>query len=121
MSASVEVGEDSRARGVENSFQKIDLRIATVLACEKVEKSDKLLKFRLKVGGEERIVLSGIAAHYTPEDLIGKQLVLLKNLAPRKIRGIESQGMLLCAALDDDSALKLLTVDGFISDGAQIS
>jgi methionyl-tRNA synthetase len=102
-------------------FRKLDLRVATVLSCELVDKSDKLLKFRLKVGEEERTVLSGIAAHYKPEELIGKQLVLLKNLAPRKIRGLESQGMLLCAALDDDSSLKLLTVEGFISDGAQIS
>lgn len=102
-------------------FQKIRLRTALVLSCEKVEKSDKLLKFRLKVGEEERTVLSGIAGHYSPADLVGKTLVLLSNLAPRKIRGIESQGMLLCAAEDDDSALSLLTVEKPIRDGADIS
>ncbi len=102
-------------------FQKIKLRTAKVLACEKVEKSDKLLKFRLKVGQEERTVLSGIAQHYKPEDLIGRTLVLLANLPPRKIRGVESQGMLLCAANEDDSVLKLLTVDEGMPDGADIS
>jgi len=102
-------------------FQKIRMRVARVLACEKVEKSDKLLRFTLKVGEEERTVLSGIAAHYRPEDLVGRQLVLLYNLAPRKIRGVESQGMLLCAASDDDSVLKLLTVDEGAPDGADIS
>jgi len=102
-------------------FQKLRLKTATVLACEKVKKSDRLLQFRLKVGEEERTVLSGIAEHYRPEDLIGKQVVLLSNLAPRKIRGIESHGMLLVAAQKDDSVLKLLTVDAGIPDGADIS
>ena len=102
-------------------FQKLRLKTATVLACEKVKKSDRLLQFRLKVGEEERTVLSGIAEHYRPEDLIGKQVVLLSNLAPRKIRSIESHGMLLVAAQEDDSVLKLLTVDAGIPDGADIS
>ena len=102
-------------------FQKVKLRTALVISCEKVEKSDKLLKFRLKVGEEERTVLSGIAGHYSPDALVGKTLVLLSNLAPRKIRGVESQGMLLCAAEDDDSNLSLLTVEKPIRDGADIS
>ncbi|HPA61566.1 MAG TPA: methionine--tRNA ligase subunit beta, partial [Clostridia bacterium] len=102
-------------------FQKLRLKTATVLACEKVKKSDRLLQFRLKVGEEERTVLSGIAEHYRPDDLIGKQVVLLSNLAPRKIRGIESHGMLLVAAQEDGSVLKLLTVDAGIPDGADIS
>ena len=106
--------------GIED-FRKMDLRVAKVLTCEKVEKSDKLLKFTLKVGDEERTVLSGIAQHYQPEALIGKKLVLLSNLAPRKIRGHVSQGMLLCAASDDDRTLRVLTVDGDIEDGAEIS
>ena len=66
-------------------------------------------------------MLSGIAQHYKPEDLIGRTLVLLANLPPRKIRGVESQGMLLCAANEDDSVLKLLTVDEGMPDGADIS
>jgi methionyl-tRNA synthetase len=102
-------------------FDKLSLKVATVLSCEKLENSDKLLKFRLKVGEEERTVLSGIALYYQqPEHLIGRKLVFLSNLAPRKIRGVISQGMLLSAALPEDSALKLLTVDGDIPDGADI-
>jgi len=106
--------------GIED-FGKLDLRVALVLKCEKVEKSDKLLKLTLKVGEEERTVLSGIAQHYAPESLVGKKVVLLKNLVPRKIRGHLSQGMVLCAATDDDSVLKVLTVDGDMEDGAQVS
>ncbi|HSK69520.1 MAG TPA: methionine--tRNA ligase, partial [Candidatus Limnocylindria bacterium] len=104
-----------------DEFRRLDLRVATVLSCEKAEKSDKLLKFRLKVGEEERTVLSGIAAHYQPETLIGRKVVLLYNLAPRKIRGVESRGMLLCAAEEGDAVLRLLGVDGDIADGSRIS
>ena len=106
--------------GIED-FGKLDLRVARVLACEKVKKSDKLLKFTLKVGAEERTVLSGIAEYYAPESLVGKKLVLLANLAPRKIRGVESQGMLLSAFSEGEKTLRVLTVDGDIEDGAQIS
>ncbi|NLD33741.1 MAG: methionine--tRNA ligase [Clostridiales bacterium] len=104
-----------------DDFDKLDLRVAEVLACEKVPKSDKLLNFTLKVGEETRTVLSGIAQFYQPEQLVGKKVVLLANLAPRKIRGIESQGMILSAALDDDSALSLLTTQSDIAPGASIS
>ena len=92
-----------------------------MVACEKVPKSDKLLKFTLSLGEEQRTVLSGIAEHYQPTELVGKQVVLLANLAPRKIRGILSEGMILCAANGDDTKLKLLTVDGDMEDGAYIS
>ena len=102
-------------------FEHLQLVVAKVLACEKVPKADKLLCFKLKVGNTERTVVSGIAKYYKPEELIGKKVVLLANLAPRKIRGIESNGMLLCAATADDTALRLLTVDGDIPDGCAIS
>ena len=102
-------------------FDKLDLRIATVLACEPLPKSDKLLKFTLQVGGETRTVLSGIAKFYQPEDLVGKQVVLLANLAPRKIRGVESQGMILSAAELEDASLKLLTTEAPIASGSGIS
>lgn len=102
-------------------FERLQLVVAKVLACEKVPKADKLLCFKLKVGNTERTVVSGIAKYYKPEELIGKKVVLLANLAPRKIRGIESNGMLLCAATADDTALRLLTVDGDIPDGCAIS
>ena len=103
-----------------DDFKKIDMRVAEVLACERAPKADKLLQFTLKVGKETRTVLSGIAMHYQPEQLVGKKLVLLANLAPRKIRGIESKGMLLCAE-DDQNNLCLLTVDGDIASGSGIS
>lgn len=104
-----------------DDFDKLTLRVARVVACEKVPKSDKLLKFTLSLGEEQRTVLSGIAEHYQPTELVGKQVVLLANLAPRKIRGILSEGMILCAANGDDTKLKLLTVDGDMEDGAYIS
>lgn len=78
-----------------DDFEKIDLRVATVLASEKVPRADKLLKLTLKLGNEERVILSGIAEHYTPEEMVGKHVIVVANLAPRKMRGIQSQGMLL--------------------------
>lgn len=101
-------------------FEKIQLVVAKVLECEKVPKADKLLMSTLKVGDTERVVVSGIAKFYTPEEMVGKKVVLLANLAPRKIRGVESHGMLLCAANADDSKLSLLTVDSDMEDGCEI-
>ena len=83
-----------------SDFEKLDLRVVKVMECEKVPKTDKLLKFKLQLGTEERTVLSGIAQFYSPEDLIGKQLILIANLKPAVIRGIESKGMLLSAEKD---------------------
>ncbi len=80
-----------------DDFSKMDLRVATIITAEKVEKADKLLKLTLDTGIDQRTVVSGIALHYKPEDIIGQQVVLLSNLAPRKIRGIESKGMILMA------------------------
>ena len=101
-------------------FEKVQLVVAKVLKCEKVPKADKLLMSTLKVGDTERVVVSGIAKFYTPEEMVGKKVVLLANLAPRKIRGVESHGMLLCAANADDSKLSLLTVDSDMEDGSEI-
>ncbi len=102
-----------------DDFAKIQLKVARVLACETVNKSNKLLHLTLKVGEETRTVLSGIAKQYKPEDLVGRQVVLLYNLAPRAMRGIESQGMVLAAG--DGDEVRLLTVDGEIADGSDIS
>ena len=89
-----------------------------MLECVKVEKSNKLLQFRLSFGADgERTILSGIAKYYQPEDLIGKQIVAITNLAPRKIAGIESQGMIL-SALDNAGNLRLMTVGEGVEDGA---
>ena len=103
-----------------DEFEKVQLVVAKVLKCEKVPKADRLLKSTLLVGDEERVVVSGIAEHYTPEEMVGKKVVLLANLAPRKIRGVESHGMLLCAANADESKLSLLTVDSDMEDGCEI-
>lgn len=93
-------------------FSKLDLRVVEVLDCSKVEKADKLLQFKLKMGDEVRTVVSGIAKFYDdPAALIGKKLVLVANLAPKKIRGIVSHGMLLSAATDDDSLLEVLQIN----------
>jgi len=103
-----------------DDFEKLQLVVAKVLKCEKVPKADKLLMSTLKVGDTERVVVSGIAKFYTPEEMVGKKVVLLANLAPRKIRGIESHGMLLCAASADGSRLRLLSVEGDMEDGCEI-
>ncbi len=101
-------------------FAKLDLRVATVLAAEPVEGSSKLLKLSIRVGGEQRTLAAGIAAFYSPEQLVGKKIIVVYNLAWRKLKGIESQGMLLAASPDDDSQVKLLTVDGGAEDGWKI-
>jgi methionyl-tRNA synthetase len=80
-----------------DDFAKLDLRVGTILQAEKVAKADKLLKLLVDIGTEQRTVVSGIAMHFAPEDIIGKQVTLVANLAPRKMRGIESQGMILMA------------------------
>ena len=99
-------------------FAKIDLRVAKVLEAEKVEGADKLLKLKLEMGSEIRQVVSGIAKHYSPEDLSGKYVLLVANLKPVKLRGIESQGMILAAS--DDKNLVLATLDGFMESGARV-
>jgi methionyl-tRNA synthetase len=81
-----------------DDFAKIDLRAATILEAQKVPKADKLLQLCLDLGTEQRTVLSGIAEHFSPEEIIGRQVTLVANLAPRKMRGIESQGMILMAS-----------------------
>lgn len=114
----VEVKKEKPTIAIDD-FSKIELKVARVTACEPVKKSDKLLQLTLDVGGETRTVLSGIAKHYKPESLLGKQVVLLSNLAPRTMRDVESQGMVLAASEGD--TLKLLTVDGDIAEGSEIS
>ena len=89
-------------------FEKIDLRVVKVLECEPVKKAKKLLKLKFDLNGEERQVISGIAMHYKPEELVGKYVVLVANLKPVTLRGELSQGMILAAATDDDSVLKLV-------------
>ena len=92
-----------------DDFAKLDLRTAIVTAAEKVEKTEKLLKLTVDLGTEQRTIVSGIAQFYTPEDMVGRTVILIANLKPAKIRGIESHGMLLAASNADKSALSLVT------------
>ncbi|HHE31465.1 MAG TPA: methionine--tRNA ligase subunit beta, partial [Chlorobaculum parvum] len=103
-----------------DDFQKIDLRVARVIACEPVKKANKLLRLKLQVGTEQRQVLSGIAQHYKPEELVGKNVVLVANLADRTIRGELSQGMILAVEADDGS-LFLLEPQGEGINGNSVS
>ena len=98
-------------------FEKIDLRVVKVIDCEPVKGAKKLLKLKVDLGGEERQVVSGISKYYKPEDLIGKNVVLVANLKPVKLRGELSQGMILAAATDDDSVLSVVN-PGDLSSGS---
>ncbi|MDV3506591.1 methionine--tRNA ligase [Elizabethkingia anophelis] len=102
-----------------DDFGKIDLRTATILEAEKVEKADKLLKFKVDTGVDIRTVVSGVAESFNPEELIGKQVMILLNLAPRKIRGIESQGMFLLTT-KPDGKLSFVTPDEPVENGIEI-
>jgi methionyl-tRNA synthetase len=102
-----------------DEFARIDLRVAKVLAAEKVEGSDKLLKLQIQVSGQERQIVAGIAQHYSPEQLLGKEIVVLANLKPAKLRGLLSEGMLL-AASNDQGQLALLIPETPIGEGAKI-
>lgn len=96
-----------------DEFARMDLRVAEVIACEKMPKADKLLILRVKLGEEERTVVSGIAKHYAPEDLIGKKVILVANLKPTKLRGTMSEGMILAAS--DENEVEVLTVNNVAS------
>jgi methionyl-tRNA synthetase len=103
-----------------DDFAKLDIRVATVLKAEKMPKSDKLLKLLLDTGIDERVVLSGIAKHFSPEEVVGKQVCVLCNLAPRKMMGEMSNGMILMAE-DKDGSLKFIEPSATIWNGAKIS
>ena len=112
--------EENKKAPIEiDDFAKVELKIAKVLACEKVEKSKKLLKLTVKVGEETRTVVSGIALAYSPEEMIGKKLAMITNLKPAKLCGIVSEGMIICAE-DKDGKLAFLTPEKDIDDGSQI-
>ncbi|MBE6007788.1 MAG: methionine--tRNA ligase [Lachnospiraceae bacterium] len=102
-----------------DDFDKIELRTGTVLHCEKVEGSKKLLKSQIKIGNEVRQILSGIAKYYTPEEMVGKNVVVVANLAPRKMMGFESHGMVLCAS-DDKGNLTVVSPEKAIDPGSEV-
>ncbi len=103
-----------------DDFAKIDLKVGTILSAVKVEKADKLLKLEVDLGFEKRTIVSGIALHFSPEEIINKQVVVVANLAPRKMRGIESNGMILMAE-DDGGKLHFVKPEAVINAGAGVS
>lgn len=103
-----------------DDFMKIDMRVGTILEAEKVEKADKLLKLKVDTGIDVRTIVSGIAESFSPEEIIGKQVTVLVNLAPRKIRGIESQGMLLLTD-KENGKLTFLVPEEQTGNGVQVS
>jgi methionine--tRNA ligase beta chain len=103
-----------------DDFAKIDLKVGTIISAEKVEKADKLLKLQIDLGFETRTVVSGIALHFSPADIVGKQVVVVANLAPRKMRGIESNGMILMAE-DAEGKLKFVAPDAGVNNGSGVS
>ena len=100
-------------------FEKLDIRVGTVKACERVPKADKLLKLTIADGLDDRTIVSGIAKHYAPEDLVGRQVCFIANLPPRKLRGIESQGMILSAE-NFNGELSVITVDREVKPGSEV-
>ncbi len=103
-----------------SDFEKLDIRVGSVLECVKVPKADKLLQFTIADGMEKRTIVSGIAAYYpNPEELVGKQVCFVANFAPRKLRGIESQGMIL-SAQDADGSLSVITTGKTVKEGSRV-
>ncbi len=103
-----------------DDFMKIDLKVAEIKACEDIEGADKLYKLTIDAG-EERTIAAVIKQYYSNEELIGKKIVIVANLEPRKLRGVVSHGMLLAASNEDRSSIVLLTLDKDIPNGSKIS
>lgn len=119
-----EAGPEEEAIMVEVSFDdvtKLGLVTAKVLECDKVEGADKLLVMKIDLGGEERQIVAGIAPWYKPEELLGKTIVVVANMVPATIRGVESRGMLLAASVGDDENVRVLTVDGDVPPGCKVT
>ncbi|NLJ17144.1 MAG: methionine--tRNA ligase subunit beta, partial [Clostridiales bacterium] len=102
-----------------DDFSKVKLRTGKILSCEKVPKAKKLLKLKIDDGRGGRQIVSGIAKWYSPEDLIGKNIIFVANLAPAKLMGVESQGMLLACDADEDD-VRVIFVDSDISNGSTV-
>lgn len=100
-------------------FQKLDVRVGRIEKAEKMEGTDKLLKLEVNLGSEKRILVAGIAEQYSPETLLGKQIVVLANLEPKTLKGVESQGMLLAA--DDEGKPILLQPEKEVPEGTRVT
>ena len=103
-----------------DDFDKLDLRVGKILTAEKVENADKLLKFTVKLGDEERTIISGVYPYYTPEYLVNKNVVVVVNLKPRKIKGIESRGMILYSEDEKNDKLLFVTPEKDIDSGSEV-
>jgi methionyl-tRNA synthetase len=112
--------KDIKSEIVYDDFAKLDLKVGTIVTAEKVAKADKLLKLEVDLGFEKRTIVSGIALHFKPEDIINKQVVVVANLAPRKMKGIESNGMILMAE-DKDGKLKFINPDETTTNGSAVN
>jgi methionyl-tRNA synthetase len=117
--APTEEGKEDVTMVTFDEFKRLDIRLARILAAERVEKADRLLKLRISLGSEERQIVAGIAQHYAPDDLVGRTIVVLANLEPATIRGVESQGMLLAAT--SDGKLTVLVPDRDLEAGSKVS
>jgi methionyl-tRNA synthetase len=104
-----------------SEWEKIDLKTAEILEIEDIPGADKLYKIKIDLGTETRVLVAGLKPYYTKEELEGKKCVVFCNLEPRKIKGIESRGMILAAVNEDRSEVKLIQADGVIDSGAKIS
>ena len=101
-------------------FKKIELKVAQILCAEKIPKTDKLLKVKVDLGAEERTLVAGLGAHYTPEELIGLQVIVVANLQPATIKGIESNGMMLGVGCSDRNDIALLTINREAPNGTRV-
>jgi methionyl-tRNA synthetase len=114
-------GAEAGGGGIKiDDFKRVDLRVAEVVAAEAVPKSKKLLKLTVSLGSERRTVVAGIAQHYAPADLVGKKVVVVANLEPATLMGVQSQGMVLAGSTDGDGALAVLTLDRDLPPGAKV-
>lgn len=118
--ANVRTGAEAKEEITIDDVAKLDLRVARVLEAARVEGADRLLQLTVEVSGEPRTIVAGIAQHYTPEEMIGKSIVIVANLKPAKLRGITSQGMLLAASTDDKGVLGLVTPEREVPSGSRV-
>ena len=115
-----EAQEAKKAEIEFDDFEKLELKVGTIIEAEKVENSDKLLKFKVDFGSEQRTIVSGVAKHYAPEEMLNKQIVAVMNLKPRKIKGIESQGMILYAYNQDETEFCFITPEKKMTSGVEV-
>ncbi len=104
-----------------SEFKRLDIRVGEVISAERIPGSKKLIKLKVNLGDEERQLVAGLAEHYQPDELIGKQIVVLTNLQPRKFMGVESQGMLLAAVVGEEGRPVLLTPEKKVPPGSPVS